>query len=176
MAITKEKKQEIVKELRDKLAKSKSVVFIRNDGITVADITKLKKELRAQQVEIKVAKKTLIEKVWKDLQFPTLPQNVLEGPVALVMAYENEMSGAKLLKTFMKENEKVSFSGGVFEGKLYDKAGVATIASLPSKEELMAKLLGSLQSPLYGFHHALQYHLRGLVVVLSTLAKKKQTV
>lgn len=173
MAVTKAKKQEILNELLEKLEKAKSVVLIQNKGINVEDLTKLKKSLREHNVEMKVAKKTLIQKVWEQLKFPALMESALEGPIALVLSYEDEMVAAKTLKAFMKDNEKLVFTGGMFEGKVFDNKSVLSIAGLPSKPELVSKLLGSLQSPLYGLHHALQYHLRGLAQVLSQIQKQK---
>ncbi len=174
MATSRAKKEEVFKELQDKFAKAVTIIFVKNTGVTVSDLTDLRKKLREGDTEIKIAKKTIVKKVAAEQKMPEFPEGILEGPIMTVMSYQDPIFGAKTLKSFMKENEKVEFAGALFEGEVFDKKGIERIASLPSKEELISMLLGRIQAPLYGLHHALSYHLKGLVVALSAIQKKKQ--
>lgn len=173
MAITRIKKEEILSELKEGFKKSKSLLFVKNNGIDVNSINKLKKELKKEQVDVKVAKKTLISLALKDQGIEEVSDAILDGPIMVIMSYQDELVGAKMLKTFMKTNEKAEFAGGVFEKTVYDKAQITALASLPGKTELVATLLSRLQGPLYGLHHALSYHLKGLAQVLSQVQKQK---
>lgn len=173
MAVTKAKKSEIVKELTDKFKRAKSLVFVKNNGVDVKSLTQLKREMHKSNVEVKVAKKTLMQLAFKENNIPEVPEEILTGPIMTVLSYEDEIAGAKILKAFMKTNEKIEFMGGVIDHKLFHKKDIIALAGLPGKQELLAKVVGSLKSPLYGLHHALSYHLRGLVQVLSQIEKQK---
>ncbi len=176
MAVTKAKKLEIIHELEEKIPRAKSLVFLKNVGITVQNLGFLRKNLRAENAELKVAKKTLIKKVAHEKGIAELTDDILEGPIMMMLNYGDEIAGAKVAKAFMKEHKDektVEFAGGLFEGKMFSKKDVEMLAGLPSKQELLAKVVGTLKSPLYGLHNALSYHLRGLVQVLAAIQKQK---
>ncbi len=173
MAITRSQKESILSELKDGFKKSASLVFVKNNGVDVNSLNRLKKELKKGSVDLKVAKKTLIALALKDQGIEDFPETIMDGPIMVAMSFEDQIAAAKALKAFMKGNEKLEFTGGVFGTTVYDKQQVTQLASLPSKEELLSTLLSRLQGPLYGLHNALQYHLRGLVQVLSQIQKQK---
>lgn len=174
MAVSKQKKQEILQDLNEKLAKAHSITFIKNNGVSVEQITNLRTEGRKENIELKVAKKTLIQKAFEKNFSTSLPDEILDGPIITVMSYEDPISGPRIIQNFMKENkDKVEFKGGFMEGKVYNPSEIKAIANLPAKEVLIARVIGQMQAPLYGLHHALSFHLKGLVVALGAIAKNK---
>lgn len=156
MAITKEKKGQILKDLEEKFAKAKAVYFAQNKGLSVKQTMDLRRALRAEDVDFVVAKKTLMKLAAKNSSLPELTDEVLDGPIAAVIGYEDSVLPSKLVKDFGKTaEEKVVLTGGILDGKILNQAEAIQIASLPSKQELLAKLVGSMKAPISGFHGAL---------------------
>jgi large subunit ribosomal protein L10 len=176
MAKTKEQKKEILKDLTDKVLKAKSVVFTKFAGLGVKENEELRKELKKEDSEYYVAKKTLMDLAFKDSKIEGLNIKELEGQIAAVFGYEDEVAPARVVSNFKKkleEEEKVEFLGGILENKYIDAAKVNELASLPSKQELYAKLVGSINAPVSGFVNVLAGNLRGLVTVLKAIEEKK---
>jgi large subunit ribosomal protein L10 len=167
MAVTREQKKEILAGLVDKFAKSKSVVFADYRGLTVSGISELRKRLREKGAECKVAKKTLMRLAAKKNNLPDLADNIMEGPVAATFSYVDELSGLQVLFKFSKENENLKLLGGIIDGKAVGVAEIAQLAKLPSKNELYAKLLGSMNAPVSGFVGVLSNLLSGFVRVVN---------
>jgi len=167
MAITKEKKAEILQELIDKFGKSKTVVFSDYRGLDVSSISDLRGKLRESGSECKVAKKTLIKLAAKDQNLGELDASVMEGPVAVTFSYEDELSGLKVLFNFSKDNENLKLLGGIVDGKVVGAEEIIQLAKLPSKEELYAKLLGSLNAPISGVVGIMGNLIGGFVRVVS---------
>lgn len=156
MAITKEKKGQILKDLEEKFAKAKAVYFAENKGLSVKQTMELRRALRAEDVDFVVAKKTLMKLAAKNSNLPELSDEILTGPIAAVIGYEDSVLPSKLVKDFGKTaEEKVVLTGGILDGKILNQAEAIQIASLPSKQELLAKLVGSMKAPISGFHGAL---------------------
>ena len=172
MAVTKAKKGEILKALEDKFAKAKVVYFTQNLGLQVKKITDLRKKLRKEDIDFVVAKKTLMKLAAKKNNFPELSDEALNGSVAAVFGYGDEIAPARLLYEFSKENEKLQLVSGVVEGRLISKTEAKQLAVLPPKEQLLAKFVGSLKSPLYGLHGSLSGVLRKFVYALQALRDK----
>jgi len=171
MPISKAKKEEIVKELGEKLGRQKAVVFADFTGLKVKDLGTLKTSLRKQNAEFKVAKKTLMKVAFKEKGIDTDPKN-LAGEIALVMGYGDEVAPAKLVYEFSKTNQNIKILGGLLENKMLSIEQVMSLAKLPSKLELYAKLVGTLSSPSRNFVGVLQGNIRGLVTVLSKIKKE----
>lgn len=150
MAITRQKKEEILKELIDKFGKSKSVVFADYRGLDVSNISDLRNKLRAEDAEAKVAKKTLIGLAAKENKLD-LDKSAMEGPVVATFSYEDPLSGIRILYQFSKKNENLKLLGGVVDGEVVGPDVIQKYAKLPSREELLAKFLGSINAPLSGF-------------------------
>ncbi len=167
MAITKEQKDEILKGLIDKFSKSKSVIFADYRGLDVVSISDLRGRLREGGAECKVAKKTLISLAAKESNIEGLNEDVMQGPVAATFSYEDELAGLKILFKFSKENENLEILGGIIDGKIIGKDEAIQLAKLPSKEELYAKLLGSMNAPISGFVGTLSNVLGGFVRVVN---------
>ena len=156
-----EAKQAVVNELKERLDKAVSVVLVDARGLTVAEDTDLRKQLREAGVDYKVYKNTMINFAIKDTQFEGLAQ-FLEGPTAVVFAYEEATKGASIVKKVSETAKNLEFKAGVVEGIVYDAEGIKAIADIPSREVLISKLLGSFQSPISSFAR-----------VISQIAEKK---
>ena len=142
-----ELKQPIVQEIAAQLDGAQSAVLVDYRGLTVDQDTDLRKQLREAGVIYKVYKNTMINFAIKDTPFEELAQH-LEGPTAIAISKEDATTPARLITKFAKDAPALEIKAGVVEGTYYDQSGMAAIASVPSREELLSKLLGSLQSPI----------------------------
>jgi len=172
MPKTRQQKQDILDNLKDKLAKSKSVVFSSDNGLSVKTIEGIRKEMKQNNAEYLVAKKTLVKMATEDISDVNLDS--LTGSVALTISYEDEVAGARLLNKYAKENEALQLDGGILEGKFIMADMVKRLANLPSKEQLLAKLVGSLNSPMAGIVGVLSGVQRNFVGVLSAIKDQKE--
>jgi large subunit ribosomal protein L10 len=163
MAVTKAQKTEILAELKDKLQKSKSIMFAHYIGMTVADVSELRSNLKKQNAEMKVAKKTLMQLAAKELNMAEPPDELLDGAVACILSYEDPLTGAQVAFKFAKTHKQVELIGGIWEGKLITKEQAVQIAQIPGREALLGMFAAMLNSPLSSFA-------RGL----SELAKQKE--
>jgi len=169
VALTKEQKKRAVEDLKKNIDKQKSIVFVDFSKVNSKDIFAFRRKLKAAGCTLKVSKKTLLgiafgEKyalIWKQAK------EQIPGQLAVVFGIEDEVAPAKFSVQFSKENENLKILGGIFENKFIDKIEVVALSSIPSKEELMAKLVGSIASPVSGFLNVLQGNIKGLLNVLS---------
>ena len=145
-----EEKKPIVQEIKDNIDGAKSVVLVDYLGVTVEQDTKLRKAAREAGVIYKVYKNTMVNLAIEGTEFADLAKD-LEGPTALAISKEDATAPARVVAKFAKDVNKVSLKSGVVEGTYYDEAGIQVIATIPSREELLSKLLGSLQSPITNF-------------------------
>ena len=174
MPKTKEQKRTILKELGEKIAKAKSIVFTKFNGLTVKENEDLRAKLLKENTEYYVAKKTLFHLAFKDKAITGLNVKKFGGQVAAVFGYADEVAPAKIVDQFKKDKEgKIEFIGGVLENKFIDAAAVAGLAKLPSKLELYAKLVGSINAPVSGLVNVLAGNIRNLVQVLKAVSEKK---
>ncbi len=168
-------KQEILRDLDNKIKKSTSIVFATFDGLGVKENEELRQNLKKENGEYYVSKKTLLDLAFKNEKVADLDIKSFPGKVAAVFAYEDQVSPVKAVFNFKKANEgKIAFVGGVLDGRFISKEEVNNLATLPSKDELYAKLVGSINAPVSGFVHVLAGNLRGLVTVLQSIADKKE--
>ncbi len=149
-----ELKQPVIAEISENIKDAASVVVVDYRGLTVAEDTELRKQLREAGIVYKVYKNTMMNFAFKDTDFEQL-KDVLEGPSAIAICKEDATAAARILAKFAKTAPKLEIKAGVVEGTLYDAEGMKTIASVPSREELLSKLLGSLQSPITNFARVL---------------------
>ena len=145
-----ELKQPIVQEISENIKDAQSVVVVDYRGLTVAEDTQLRKALREAGVTYKVYKNTMIRFAAKGTAFEALEPN-LEGPTALAVSKEDATAPARILAEFAKKADKLEIKGGVVEDTYYDAKGMQVIATIPSREVLLGKLLGSMQSPITNF-------------------------
>ena len=145
-----ELKQPIVAEISESIKEAQSVVLVDYRGLTVAQDTELRKALRKAGVTYKVYKNTMMNFAFKGTDFEALAP-YLEGPSAMAYSAEDATAPARVLAQFAKTAKALEIKGGVVEGIAYDAKGMASIATIPSREELLSKFLGSIQSPITNF-------------------------
>lgn len=142
-----ELKQPVVEEISGYLKDAQSVVLVDYRGLTVEQDTQLRKAMREAGVVYKVYKNTMMNFAFKGTDYEALAP-YLEGPSAVAIAKDDATAPARILGKYAKDIEALEIKGGVVEGIAYDAKGISAIASIPSREELLSKLLGSLQSPI----------------------------
>ncbi len=172
MTKTKKEKEIIVEDLNQKMKKQTTMLFVDFAGLKVQDTFKLRRSLDQANSELKIAKKTLIQ-IASDKN--NLDVNVKEmgGEIALVFGYEDEVAPAKTVYNFSKENKDLKILGGFLENKFQGSEKIIELAQLPSKEELLGKLVGSVSSPVTGLVRSLQYNIKGLLFALNAIKENK---
>lgn len=170
---TKEQKKELVKKLAEKLKTSKAVVFSDYKGLSVKDMSKLRRELCSEGVDFQVLKKTLINIAIKDADLD-VDVRKMEGQIALAISQGDEVAAAKIIAGLAKSNENIKIISGILGQEVISAEKVVALSKLPSKEELLAKLVGSINAPVSGFVNVLAGNLRGLVNVLNAINEVKQ--
>ena len=142
-----ELKQPVVDEIKAMLDGAVGAVVVDYRGLTVEQDTKLRKQLREAGVVYKVCKNTMMKRAFEGTDFAALDEH-LEGPSAIAISKDDATAPARIVANFAKKAEKLEIKAGVVEGNYYDKAGMEALANVPSREELLGKLLGSIQSPI----------------------------
>ena len=173
MAKTRKQKEATLADLVDALGKAKSVVFADFKGLTVKDATAFRNKARKENVGVMVAKKTLMRLAFKNAGYEGVDPAALEGALVMVAGFEDEVAPAKLVAEFGKDHEALKIVAGVLERKFADAAAIKALATLPSKQELIAKAVGSIRAPLSGLVNVLSGNLRGLVNVLNAVKDQK---
>lgn len=146
----KKQKQVIIDEIKEKLDGAQSAVLIDYMGTTVAEADAMRRMLREAEVDYTVYKNTLIKRAIAGTEFEKLG-DALEGPTALAISKNDATAPARVLKKAIDDTKKMEFKAGIVEGEFYDKDGIEQIANIPSREELIAKFMGSIQSPVSKF-------------------------
>ena len=142
-----ELKQPVVQAIAEDVKDATSVVLVDYRGLTVAEDTALRKQLREAGVIYKVCKNTMMKRAFEGTDFAALDEH-LEGPSAIAISKDDATAPARIIAKFAKTAPKLEMVSGVVEGNYYDKAGMEALANVPSREELLGKLLGSIQSPI----------------------------
>jgi large subunit ribosomal protein L10 len=151
-----------VAEVQEKFQKAKSVIMFDYRGLTVEEVTNLRIEMRKAGIEYVVLKNGIVERAAAGAGIDASVSEMLKGPNAFVFGYEDAVAPAKILKEFIKKTKKCAIRGGIVENKVEDAQTINAIADLPSREVLIARLLGSMMSPI-----------SGLAIVLDQIAKQK---
>jgi len=172
MAKNKEQKQKIVGNLKEKVSQMKSLVFFGYEGLNVKDIEDLRHKCKEADIEYTVPKKTLLSVAMKEAGIEADPKEI-KGNYGIAISLKDEVVVAKILHDFAKTHEAAKILGGIFSGKLADSTMVLQLAKLPSREELLAKLIGSINAPVSGFVNVLAGNMRGLVQVLNSIKNNK---
>lgn len=147
-------KQAKVQEIKEKMEKAEAVVLADYQGLTVEEDTQLRKNFREAGVEYKIYKNTLVALAAKELGIEGLEQ-YLKGPVSIAMSYDDATAPARILNDFAKDHKKLELKAGLVQGTVYDETKIKEVASIPPKEVLIAKLLGSLKAPMSNFVYLL---------------------
>lgn len=175
MAITREKKEQILQELTEHFSRAKSIVFAKNLGLSVSEVSALRSVLRKSGIVFKVSKKTLFRKAAESQGISNFSEDALDGAVGAAISFEDELAPAKILLKFLKETKKIELVAGILEGKALTAEAVHELAKLPSKEELIAKFMGSLQAPISGFVGVSSNLLGGFVRALDQVRQQKES-
>jgi len=165
-------KEKTVAEIKEKIQKAKSIVLVENTGITVKDDTALRSMFRKANVEYKILKNRLVKIAFNELGITDFDVH-LEHPTGFAFSYDDITAPAKILKDNGAQFEKIVPKCGLIDGTFVNRAGLKEIADLPSKEVLIAKLMGALQSPVINLAYALNGTVSNLVYALSAVAKAK---
>ena len=150
-----ELKRPVVEEIAANIEGAQSVVLVSYSGINVDADTKLRKDLREAGVVYKVYKNTMMNFAFKGTEFEPLCEH-LNGPNAIAISKEDATAPARELDSLIKKFQKMTLKGGVVEGQFYDQEGIQAVAKIPSRDELIAKFMGSIQSPVSKFVRTLQ--------------------
>ena len=150
-----EAKKGVVADIKQKFEKAHSAVLVDYRGLNVAEDTELRNQLRKAGVEYAVLKNTMINLAVKDMGIDDIKAH-LEGPTAVAFGYEDAVAPAKVLSDFIKKSKKMSIKCGVCDGAYIDEAGVQALANTPSREVLIAKIMGSMMSSVSKFVYALE--------------------
>lgn len=173
MSKTRVQKEEIVVTMTDKLGRSKAVVFADYKGMTMPQLQELRKQLKDQGAEFSITKNTLLGIALKDSGRSLTDDAVLEGPVATLFAYDDEITPIKTLVDALKKGGIGKVKAGFFGNDFMDATGVGRMAALPSKQELQGQLVGVLAAPIKGLVTVLNGNIRGLAVVLDQIRISK---
>lgn len=167
-----ESKKQAVSELKEKINNAGSMILADYRGLTVEEDTEMRAALREANIEYKVIKNNYIRHAVDGTGLEDL-LSILVGPTAVAMA-DDEVAPSKALAAFAKKYETFEIKGGIVDGKVVSIDDIKQLALLPSKEELIAKMLGSMNAPISGFVNVLNGNLRGLVVALNAIVEQKQ--
>ena len=171
MAITRERKQELIDKYAEMLSQSQGVILTDYRGLTVSQIETVRNKLREVNSPYHVVKNTLLELALKQSGLPT-PEEILSGPVAASFCYTDLPAVAKTLVDFTKELDTFKIKGGLMGKEIVNSEDIKSLASLPSRQVLLAQVVGGFQAPISGLATALSGILRSLVYVLQ--ARKEQ--
>ncbi|MEK9194936.1 MAG: 50S ribosomal protein L10 [Patescibacteria group bacterium] len=170
--LTKTQKADVVEGLKERLKRQRVLIFSDFRGISVAKLKQLRRALKKGGAEYKVAKKTLIGRALKETNLPGEIKK-LEGEIGIAFGYGDQVEPAKVLLKFSKENETFKVLGGILNAAILGAKDIIALAKLPSREVLLAQVVGALAGPIRGLATVLQGNMRNLVVVLNQVKDKK---
>ena len=170
MALTKEQKNNILEILKNNIDKQKSIIFVDVAGLKANDLYNLRRELKEAGCSIMVAKKTLMSIAFKESNIE-FEKDKFKGELALVFGFSDEVVPAKTTYNFSKGNNNLKILGGILENKLKDLSDIIVLAKIPSRNELLTRVVMSLKAPTSGLVNVLSGNMRDLVYVLSNIKK-----
>jgi len=153
MALTKEQKIKQIKDVKDKISNQKSIVFVDFAKVPSKDMFNLRRDLKKEGCNLKIAKKTLIRKAFgqSNISFWNKIVSSVPGQLALVLGIEDEITPCRIVNKFAKDHESFKILGGIFESRFVDREKVLVLANLPSRNELLSRLVGSISSSMTNF-------------------------
>lgn len=166
--LTRKQKEDVVKELADKIKRQKSLIFTDVTGVNVVGIQGLRNKLRQAGVEYKVFKKSLIDLALKK-QKQDLDISDFTGSIALAFGYDDPIASTKILDSFKKQNDNLKILGGIMGNKILTIEDIKELAKIPSKNELLAILINNLKAPINGLVNVLQGNIRNLLLILKQI-------
>ncbi|WBW49772.1 50S ribosomal protein L10 [Peptoniphilus equinus] len=166
-------KVQLIDEIKEKIQGAQSIVLMNYRGLNVEEVTELRKNFREANVDYKVYKNTMMRRAFEELGHDDMSE-FLKGPSSIAFSLEDPVSAAKVAAEFAKSHELLEIKSGVVDGKLISTEEVIGLSKLPSKEVLIAQLLGGLNSPIQGLANVLTGNMRGLAVVLDAIREKRE--
>jgi large subunit ribosomal protein L10 len=173
MESKREKKKKIVEDLKEKISKQKLMVFFDFSGIKTKDLFELRKELKKSEGELKITKKSLAQIAFKNSGFE-IDLKKIKAQLALVFGFGDEISPAKIIHQFSQKNPNLKILGGIFQKEIVGPEKILDLAKLPTREELLRKLLNSISAPISNSISVLRSIPQSLVFVLSQIQLKVQ--
>lgn len=171
--ITRKKKEEIVAELTEKLKGATGIYLINYERMNVEETNNFRNELRQQDVYYSVAKNTLLKRALETAEGVEFPDDAFKGASGMVLCYEDPTVPSKIIEKFFKKSERPSLKGASLDGQMFDGTQLKTIASLPSKEDMMAGIVGSLSAPASGIVGSISSLIRDIASMVEEVAKKQ---
>lgn len=168
-----QQKEQIIVEVAETASRARGMFFTDFSGLTVEQATELRREFRKSGIEYKVVKNTFIRKALERLGGFDKVFSSLAGPTGVAFTFEDPVAPAKIIQKFADKHKKLSLKVCVLEGEVYEGSRLVEIASIPTRTELIAAILGSIESPLAGVPGAIQAVVRELVSVVDEVGKKK---
>lgn len=168
-----QEKRQIVEEIKEKVNKAQGIVLVDYRGLNVDELTQLRRNYREAGVDYKVYKNTMMRFAFKDAGYEEFNQH-LTGPNAVAFGFEDPVQAAKITEEFAKKHEKLEIKAGIVDGKIIGIEEIKDLASLPSREVLIAQALGGLNAPITGFANVLQGTIRNLVYALNAVKEKQE--
>ena len=170
--VTRDKKREIVAELVELLNKTNGFYFIDFKGMSVKSMHAVRNEMKKKNIGLRVAKNTLIKLAFNQATGVEMPVEDFTGQTALVLGYEDPLAPAKILKEVIEKNKLPLFKGAIIEGQYFDETTLKKLAAMPTKPEIIASILSSLEAPISGIVGSINAVLRDLAGVIEEVAKK----
>lgn len=171
--MNKSEKEQLVSEIQEQVSKAQGMFFTDFAGINVEEITKLRAEFRKSGIEYRVVKNTLAKKALQNVTGYDKVYDKLVGPTGIAFAYTDAAAPAKIIQKFKEKNDKFSVKVCVIEKQVYDGSRLKELAALPSRPEIVASILGSINAPVSGIVGVLNAVVRDVVGVLDAIEKKK---
>lgn len=168
-----EEKEQIIAGVAQEVGKAKGLFFTNFSGLTVEEATELRREFRKSGIGYRVVKNTLIQKALESVTGYDRVYPKLVGPTGVAFAYDDPVAPAKIIRKFAEKHKKLSLKVCVFEQEVFDGSRLDELAKLPTRKEVMAAVLGSVEAPLAGVPGVLQAVVRDLVSVIGEIEKKK---
>ncbi len=169
-----QEKESIVAEVSEKISRARSIYLTDFTGLTVQEANELRREFRKSGVDYRVVKNTLVRRALGSVGGYDRIGGKLSGPTAIALSYDDPVSPAKVIKKFIEKYEKPKVKACIVESQIYEGSKLNELAKLPSRGELIASILGAVQSPIAGIIGAVQAVARDLVIVLHAIEEKKK--
>ena len=174
MALDRKQKQKIIEDLKEKIKKQKSLVFADFSGLNVKDATELRKKMKIQDCELKIAKKTFIGLAFKDFNQAAGERiKKLQGEIVLGFGYKDEISPFKILGAFSKQNENLKILGGILENEFLEAEQALSLSELPTRQGLFQKLVAAMSAPISNFRNVLQGNIKSLLFAFNAINKSR---
>jgi len=171
--ITKQRKQVLVTELADRFRKASGFYLVDFVGMNVVDSNRIRQVFKKMNVDFRVAKNTLVLRALKEVGDYQLPSEIFRGQTAIIFSYNDPVSPAKTLKEQIDKFNKPIFKGAYIDGQFFDAKQLKTVASLPTKQDIMTSIVGSLHAPISGIVGSINAVMRDLASVIEEVAKKQ---